>query len=76
MLDFVCSLAGASAAKTSEVTVTVKEGYINLPAGKYGTELQELIKKEFLRRIHGGPAFPHDYLTSLEALSDERPVIF
>jgi len=26
--------------------------------------------------LHGGPGVPHDYLESLSALSDERPVIF
>lgn len=26
--------------------------------------------------LHGGPGFPHDYLKPLEALADQRPVIF
>jgi proline iminopeptidase len=26
--------------------------------------------------LHGGPGFPHDYLGSLDALADERPVVF
>jgi len=26
--------------------------------------------------VHGGPGIPHDYLSPLEALADERPVIF
>ncbi len=26
--------------------------------------------------IHGGPGFPHDYLVNLQALADERPVIW
>jgi proline iminopeptidase len=29
-----------------------------------------------LLTLHGGPGAPHDYLEPLEALSDERPVIF
>ena len=29
-----------------------------------------------LLTLHGGPGYPHDYLEPLEALSDERPVIF
>lgn len=26
--------------------------------------------------LHGGPGVPHDYMTPLEALADERPVVF
>ncbi len=29
-----------------------------------------------LLTLHGGPGFPHDYLETLAALGDERPVIF
>ena len=29
-----------------------------------------------LLALHGGPGAPHDYLESIEALADERPVIF
>lgn len=29
-----------------------------------------------LLTLHGGPGFTHDYLDSLEALADERPVVF
>jgi len=67
----------ASYGNMPEVTVTVKEGYINLPSGKIWYRIAGADKEGIpLVVLHGGPAFPHDYLTSLEALSDERPVIF
>jgi proline-specific peptidase len=52
------------------------EGEIAVPGGKVwfrrvgsGTGLPLLV-------IHGGPGFPHDYLSSLQRLADEREIIF
>lgn len=70
-------MTAASYGKEPEVTVTVKEGYINLTVGKIWYRIAGADKPGIpLLVLHGGPAFPHDYLSSLEALSDERPVVF
>lgn len=55
----------------------VREGTINVTGGKVWYRIvgadQEGIP---LLVLHGGPGAPHDYLEPLEALADERPVIF
>lgn len=67
----------ASYGKDAHVTVTVKEGYIDGPHGKIWYRIAGADKEGIpLLVLHGGPAFPHDYLSSLEAICDERPVIF
>jgi len=54
-----------------------REGYIPVTGGRvwYGIAGAER-KGVPLLALHGGPGVPHDYLEPLEALSDERPVIF
>jgi proline iminopeptidase len=55
----------------------IKEGMIDVPGGKVWYKIVGLGKKGTpLLTLHGGPGAPHDYLETLEALSDERPVIF
>lgn len=52
------------------------EGFIKT---KYGRVWYEIVGKKKgvpLITIHGGPAYPHDYLGPLEDLSDDREVIF
>lgn len=51
------------------------EGYVSTPWGRVwyrrvGEGATPLLC------LHGGPGFPHDYLEDLEALADEREVIF
>ena len=53
-----------------------REGFIPVTGGRVwyrivgeGTGIPLLL-------MHGGPGVPHDYLEPLEALSDERPVVF
>ncbi|MBF0564748.1 MAG: proline iminopeptidase-family hydrolase [Nitrospirae bacterium] len=56
---------------------TCKEGYIALTGGKVWYRICGSDKKEVpLVVVHGGPGLSHDYLDTLEELSDERPVIF
>jgi proline iminopeptidase len=56
--------------------MTQPDGMIAVPGGKVwfkriggGAGLPLLV-------VHGGPGFPHNYMSSLERLSDEREVIF
>ena len=54
-----------------------REGYIPVTGGKIWYRIVGADKKGIpLLVLHGGPGVPHDYLEPLEALSDERPVVF
>lgn len=69
MLGFATAPAGADS--------TVKEGYIQVTGGKVWYRIVGADKKGIpLLTLHGGPGAPHDYFEPLEALGDERPVIF
>jgi proline iminopeptidase len=53
------------------------EGYVNVKGGKvwykiFGSERN----KTPILLLHGGPGFPSDYLTSIQELASDRPVIF
>jgi proline iminopeptidase len=53
------------------------EGMIPVTGGKVWYKLVGAEKQGIpLLTVHGGPGAPHDYLDPLEALADERPVIF
>lgn len=55
----------------------VVEGYIPVTGGKIWYKIVGANRKKIpLLVLHGGPGAPNDYLEPLEALSDERPVIF
>jgi proline-specific peptidase len=55
----------------------MQEGYISVTGGKVWYKIVGAHKKAPpLFVLHGGPGVPHDYLEPLEALGDERPVIF
>jgi proline iminopeptidase len=54
-----------------------KEGFIEVTGGIIWYRIVGAEKKGIpLLTLHGGPGAPHDYLEPLEALADERPVIF
>jgi len=54
-----------------------QEGYISATGGKVWYRIVGANRKGIpLLTLHGGPGAPHDYLEPLEALGDERPVIF
>jgi len=56
---------------------TYLKGFIAVPGGKIWYKIAGKNKtKTPLVTLHGGPAAPHDYLEPLEALADERPVVF
>lgn len=57
--------------------MTVEEqGYIKVPGGKVWYGITGKKKSIPLIVVHGGPGFPHYSLQPLDALSNERPVIF
>ncbi len=54
-----------------------QEGYIDVTGGKVWYKTVGIDNEGIpLLILHGGPGAPHDYLEPLEALSDERLVIF
>lgn len=56
--------------------VTVREGRIEVPGGSVWYRVVGDSQATPLVVIHGGPGATHDYLEPLEALADERPVVF
>lgn len=54
----------------------VREGFISVAGGRVWYQIVGSGDAIPLLTLHGGPGFPHDYLDSLAALADERPVIF
>lgn len=55
----------------------IEEGFISVTGGKVWYRQLGAGKPAIpLLVLHGGPGAPSDYLQALEALSDERPVIF
>lgn len=56
---------------------TSKEGMINVPGGKVWYKMFGAEKSGIpVLAVHGGPGAPHNYMEPLEALTDERPVVF
>ena len=60
----------------SESDCHAREGYVAVPGGRIWYRVVGLGPGVPLLTLHGGPGDPHDYLEPLEALGDERPVVF
>ena len=58
--------------------MAVKAGsrFVDVPGGRVWCEVVGAGAGLPLVVLHGGPGFPHSYVRSLEALADERPVVF
>jgi proline-specific peptidase len=57
--------------------IGTSEGMLDVPDGAvWFQRIESPARGTPLLCLHGGPGMPHDYLESLAALSDERPVIF
>ncbi len=54
----------------------VEEGYVEVTGGKIWYRMVGSGPGTPLIVVAGGPGLSHDYLRSLEALSDERPIVF
>ncbi|MDF0487521.1 proline iminopeptidase-family hydrolase [Sphingomonas sp. H39-1-10] len=69
------SLLGANAwARRADIPST--DGYASVPGGKVYWRRFGTGGKTPLLTLHGGPGAAHNYLLSMQALADERPVIF
>ena len=75
----IMSVATFNSCKNSaaDSKLAIKEGFIQVTGGKIWYRIVGADRKGIpLLTLHGGPGAPHDYLEPLEALADERPVIF
>ena len=55
----------------------VREGSVKVPGGNIWYRIVGAGKKGVpLLTVHGGPGAPHQYLKPLQALANQRPVIF
>jgi proline iminopeptidase len=77
VLIALCIMTGGTDTTPTASGDNIREGYINVTGGRVwfravGTQSAGTP----LLVLHGGPGVPHDYLEPLEALADERPVIF
>ncbi|MDD4568416.1 MAG: proline iminopeptidase-family hydrolase [Methanoculleus chikugoensis] len=81
-LTTVALLALCIAAGGSNVTITrtdgdTREGYVDVTGGRVWFRIVGAESAGTpLLVLHGGPGMTHDYLEPLEALADERPVVF
>ncbi|KRA74029.1 peptidase [Caulobacter sp. Root656] len=68
--------AMATSAGTAFAAATRTEGYATVPGGRIFWRKFGSGGKTPLLTLHGGPGSSHNYLLPLQALADERPVIF
>jgi proline-specific peptidase len=73
MRDMLACLIAASLLASP---VPVKEGFLNVEGGQIWYRLVGSGPKTPLIILHGGPGVPHDYLSGMEALAKDRPVLF
>src|SRR5438477_11181565 len=52
------------------------EGFVEVEGGRVWYEIVGSGRGIPMLVLHGGPGFTHEYCRSLEALADERPVVF
>jgi proline iminopeptidase len=72
-----CVLALTAGCRTPAPSVAAREGRIAVPGGRVWYRVVGADRPGVpLLVLHGGPGMPHDYLESLAALADERPVVF
>lgn len=75
-LQAAAGLGIAGATRRAFAGVPATEGYAKVPGGKVYWRKFGAGGKTPLLTLHGGPGAAHNYLLSLQALADERPVIF
>jgi len=67
----------ACQSKDESLKLPAGEGFLNVTGGKIWYKVVGADKAGIpLLVVHGGPGAPHDYLSNLEILANERPVIF
>ena len=62
--------------ENQEVSSRDREGFVAVTGGRVWYRIAGEGTGIPLLLMHGGPGVPHDYLEPLEALGDERPVVF
>ena len=67
---------GASGALARSIRNPTDEGFAAVPGGKIYWRRFGEGRKTPLLTLHGGPGAAHNYLLSLQALAEDRPVIF
>ena len=68
-------LSGMGGARAARI-IPSAEGYAKVPGGRIYWRRFGNGPKTPLLTLHGGPGAAHNYLLSMKALADERPVIF
>ncbi|MFA4921854.1 MAG: proline iminopeptidase-family hydrolase [Candidatus Neomarinimicrobiota bacterium] len=78
LIVLLMTITNINSTKGADVKMKgTREGYIKVTGGKVWYKIVGANQKGTpLLLLHGGPGCPHDYLEPLEALADERPVIF
>lgn len=74
MLGAAITGAGTSIARATDRPS--EEGYASVPGGRIYWRRFGGGDKTPLLTLHGGPGAAHNYLLSMQALADERPVVF
>jgi len=69
-------LASLVAASCRAAAADSREGFVDVEGGRVWYRIVGSGPKTPILLLHGGPGFPSYYLDTLEALADERPVIF
>ncbi|WP_029725304.1 proline iminopeptidase-family hydrolase [Sphingomonas sp. UNC305MFCol5.2] len=69
-------LAGVAGGGMSLPAIPETDGYCPVPGGKVYWRRFGSGKRTPLLILHGGPGAAHNYMLSLKALADDRPVIF
>jgi proline iminopeptidase len=71
------AISGSALAKAKPAAADDDSGKISVPGGKvWYRRFGKGKPKTPLLLLHGGPGAGHDYLLPMQALADERPVIF
>jgi proline iminopeptidase len=79
LLSFQCAAgqnSGISKGQTAAKQTQVREGFVTVRGGKIWYRIVGSGRATPLLLLHGGPGFPSNYLKPLEALADERPIVF
>ncbi|MFQ5479535.1 MAG: proline iminopeptidase-family hydrolase, partial [Candidatus Binatia bacterium] len=76
LVEIAAILAATGCASTGRLPL-VREGAVAVTGGNVWYKIVGADRPGVpLLVLHGGPGIPHDYMTPLEALADERPVVF
>lgn len=75
-MGLISASLSATPALARAINIPNDEGYAAVPGGKIYWRRFGAGKKTPLLTLHGGPGAAHNYLLTMRALADERPVIF